>query len=121
MIAKNERTARSRDWPFLGAAIVTGILAGLVDFHNNEPQAAALVLLGLCGLMGFLRPAGAWRWGVVASLGIPTVYLLGRSLGCKPVSWPEPNIFASLVALVPGLIGVYAGALTRSVFRGTHQ
>jgi len=71
---KNEKM---RDWLCAGAAVATGLFAGAVDFNNNEPQAAAAVLLVLCGLMGFARPRHAWRWGIIAPLGIPADFRRG--------------------------------------------
>jgi hypothetical protein len=109
-------TERTNDWICAAAAIAVGIFAGLVDFHNNEPQPAAAVLLVLGALLGFVRPRGAWRWGVIAALGIPAVYLAGRALGYRPVDTMHPNIFASLVALIPAMIGVYAGAFAGKMF-----
>ncbi len=106
------------DWLCAGAAMAVGIFAGLVDFHNNEPQAAAGVLLALGSLLGFARPHRAWRWGAITALGIPGVYLAGRALGYKPVGWPQPNIFASLLALIPAMIGVYGGVIVRRVLNG---
>jgi hypothetical protein len=114
MNAKN--IERTNGWICAAAAIAVGIFAGLVDFHNNEPQPAAAVLLVSGALLGFARPRGAWRWGVIAALGIPAVYLAGGALGFKPIDVMHPNIFASLVALIPAMIGVYAGALIKKLF-----
>ena len=104
------------DWLCGGAAMAGGIFAGIVDFHNNEPQPAAAVLLVSGALLGFVQPRHAWRWGVITALGIPAVYLAGHALDLKPVDTMHPNFFASLVALIPAMIGVYAGAFTRKVF-----
>jgi hypothetical protein len=119
MNTKNNNSNGWRDWLCAGAAVATAIFVGLIDFHNREPQPAAAVLLVLCGLMGFARPSGAWRWGVIAPLGIPVVYLAGCAMGFKPADAPQPNIFASLVALIPGLIGAYAGAFARRLLKAS--
>lgn len=103
------------DWICAGAAVAVGAFAGQVDFHNNEPQAAVLVLLVLGSMLGFARPRHAWRWGIIAALGIPATYLIGRALGYKPVYWPKPNICATLIAIIPALTGAYAGVLVRKV------
>jgi hypothetical protein len=104
------------DWICAGAAVAVGVFAGQVDFHNDEPQAAVLVLLVLGSMLGFARPRHAWRWGIIAALGIPATYLIGRALGHRPVYWPQPNICATLIAIIPALIGAYAGVLVRKVF-----
>ena len=108
-----------RDWVCAAAAVAVGVFAGVVDFHNNEPQPAAAVLLVLGAMLGFARPRHAWRWGVIAAVGIPAVYLIGRAIGCKPADSLHPNIFGSLVAVIPALIGVYGGVLVRKVFGST--
>jgi len=107
---------RMYDWIGAGAAVTVGLFAGQVDFHNDEPQAAVLVLLVPGSMPGFARPRRAWRWGIIAALGIPATYLIGRALGHRPVYWPQPNICATLIAIIPALIGAYAGVLARKVF-----
>jgi hypothetical protein len=119
MNTKTKQSNRWRDWLCAIAAVATAIFAGLIDFRSHEPQPAALVLLVLCGLMGFARPAGAWRWGVIAPLGIPVVYLIGCTLGFKPADAPQPNVFATLIALIPGLIGACAGAFARWLLKAS--
>jgi hypothetical protein len=94
-------------------ALAAGLSAGWVDFRNNEPQAAVILLLCFGAILGFARPGRAWRWAVVLGFGIPVAYLLGRGLGYEPASWPQPGLYATLLGLVPTFIGVYAGALMR--------
>jgi len=93
--------------------VAAGLFAGWVDFHNDEVQAAVLVVLVGSGLAGLAQPAHAWRWAVIVALGIPAVYLIGDAIGATPVSPPGPNLFGTLMALIPGFIGAYAGALAR--------
>jgi len=107
---------RMYDWICFGAAVAVGAFAGQVDFHNDEPQAAVMVLLVLGSMLGFARPRHAWRWGIIAALGIPATYLIGRALGHRPVYWPQPNICATLIAIIPAVIGAYFGVLVRKVF-----
>jgi hypothetical protein len=97
-------------------AAAIGFLAGWVDSHNDEPQAAVLVLLVLGGLLGLSRPRLPWLCAVIAALGIPTVYLVRRAMDLHVVSWPEPNLFATLLALIPALIGIYSGLGARKVY-----
>lgn len=100
--------------PFL-LAIAIGVLAVSVDLHNNEPQAAALVLIAGGFIIGAIWPGGAWRWALILGLSIFVGDPLGVRLGAKP-PWPEQGInFGSLVALVPAFIGTFAGVGVRKL------
>jgi hypothetical protein len=114
---ETEKNERLKDGLCLLTAVAIGLFAGVVDSRNNEPQPAAAILLVLCCMLAFARPRGAWRWGIIAPLGIPAVYLFKRMTHTAPEHWIEPNIFASLVALIPGLIGAGAGMLAGRIYR----
>lgn len=94
-----------------GYCLVVGLFAGWVDFHNNEAQAAALLLILFGSLLGFTQPAKAWRWALLLGLCMPGAYLIGLSQGYKPKSWPQPNVYATVMALIPAFIGVYSGVV----------
>ncbi len=96
-------------------ALCGGIFAGWVDFNNDEVQAAVLVILVVTFLLGLILPRRAWLWAVIVALCLPGVYLVARSLGYQPVSPPEPDWYASLLALIPAFIGAYAGVLGRVI------
>ncbi|HWY78300.1 MAG TPA: hypothetical protein VN281_21975 [Verrucomicrobiae bacterium] len=97
-------------------AAAIGFLAGWVDSHNDEPQAAVLVLLVLGGLLGLTRPRLPWLCAVIAAFGIPAVYVVRRAMDMHVVSWPQPNLFATLLALIPSFIGIYSGLGARKVY-----
>ena len=96
-------------------AFAGGAFAGWVDFNNDEPQAAALMVMAVTFLVGFLLPRRAWLWAIIVALCLPGMYLLLRGLGYQPMSLPEPGFYASLLALVPAFIGAYWGALLRAI------
>ena len=104
-------------WPFevlcLVLAVIGGFLAGAVDFNNDEPQAAVIVIVAFTGLLGLIQPRMAWRWALIVGLGIPIVYLIATALGYPSKSVPEPGWYASLIALIPAFISAYGGALLR--------
>ena len=102
-------------WILFTLSLLGGMLAGWVDFNNNEPQAAVLVILVVTFVLGLAMPGKAWLWAVVVTLCLPGVYLLARALGYQPVSPPSPVWYASLIALIPALIGAYTGALARVI------
>jgi hypothetical protein len=103
------------DWICLILALTGGIFAGWVDFNNNEPQAAVLVILMATFLLGLIEPRLAWLWAIIVALSLPSVYLVATNLGYQPVSPPSPGWYASLLALIPAFIGAYSGALGRVI------
>jgi hypothetical protein len=102
-------------WVCLFFALLGAAFAGWVDFNNDEPQAAVLVILVITALLGCLLPGKAWLWGIIVALGLPAMYLLQRAMGLQPTSPPSPRWYASLLALIPAFIGAYAGALVRVI------
>jgi hypothetical protein len=90
-----------------------GLAIGWVDFHQDEPQPAVLLLLVSCGLLGLARPGGAWRWAVLVGAGIPVVAFAGHTLGWTPTGPPSSSAWGYLLPFIPALIGVYAGAFVR--------
>lgn len=102
------------DLAFLGAAF-----AGRVDFNNDEPQAAVLVILAVTFALGVLQPGKAWLWAIIVASGLPGVYLSASALRYQPVSPPSPVWYASLLALIPAFIGAYAGAIGRLIMTKT--
>jgi hypothetical protein len=106
-------------WLSLILAFAGGIFAGWVDFNNDEPQAAVLVILVVTFLTGLIWPRRAWLWAIIVALCLPGVYLLARGFGYQPVSPPSPGWYASLIALIPAFIGAYSGALARFIITST--
>jgi hypothetical protein len=91
-------------------ALGAGVIAAWADFHVDEPQPAATLLI-LFGLMlGFARPHRAWLWGMISGLSIPLFYVLALEAGFSPRTIPEPNLLASALAVVPAILGAYGGA-----------
>ncbi len=100
--------------PYL-AALGIAAFAVNVDLHNDEPQAAALVLVVGGLILGALAPRHAWRWALILGLSIFVGDYLGERLGVGTL-YPTPVWnFGALVALVPATIGTYAGVGIRSV------
>ncbi len=95
--------------------ILSAAFAGWVDFNNDEPQAAVLVILVGTILLGWLQPGKAWLWAIIIALGLPGMYMMLRALGYQPTSPPSPGWYASLLALIPAFIGAYAGAIGRAM------
>ncbi len=94
-------------------ALIGGLVAGVVDFNNNEPQAAVLVIVFFAGLLGFAQPRKAWRWAIVVGFGVPIVYLIATVFGLQLEGLPEPGWYAMLIALIPAFFSTYCGVLLR--------
>ncbi len=115
-----DRATSPYRWQFdmlcIALAVIGGLLAGAVDFNNDEPQAAVIVIVVFTGLLGLIQPRKAWRWAIIVGLGVPIVYLIATTLGYHPKSVGEPGWYASLIALIPAFISTYCGVLLRKTF-----
>lgn len=97
-------------------ALAGGALAGYVDFHNDEVQAAVLVLVAVAATCGLLHPRSSWTFGLLASLGIPVYAFVGRQLGGVP---KYPGEIGVAGILLPALIGVATSTIAGFVRRRT--
>lgn len=104
-------------WISVFIALLGAALAGWVDFNNDEPQAAVLVILIVTIPLGMIQPGKAWLWATIVGLGLPAVYLAASAFGDQPASPPSPVWYASLLALIPAFAGAYAGALGRVIMK----
>jgi hypothetical protein len=97
-------------------AILLGLIVGWVDFHSDEIQATLILVFLFSFVMGYIDRKKAWIYGFIIGLG---VFIVDSSLplfGLRPNVIVEPNIFASLLALVPSLIGAYSGVGIKHLF-----
>ena len=101
-------------WPRLWhllLALYLGLLVGLTDLRTDDPQLPALLLITFGLFLGFAQPKAAWRWALVLGLWIPFLGWIARAAGVTNAQFSD--VLFSLVALVPALIGAYAGVLVR--------
>lgn len=103
-------------------ALVIGLGASYVDMHNDEVQAAAIVVFLGAGAVAFWRPRHAWLWGLLCGVGIPLGYCITLIAGTVQREWPQPMIAASLIAVIPGITGAYLGVGARAlIMRGSRS
>jgi hypothetical protein len=90
----------------LGAAIV-----GWLNFHaTDDVQAVAAALLLLAFGFGLHRPGRAWLFAALLFAAVPLSGAWADAVSYHPgVAKPAP-LYESVVALIPALLGAYAGA-----------
>lgn len=93
-------------------ALAFGITISLLDMHATEVQGTVLLILVASGLLGFVLPGRAWLWAITIALCLPLVYLSASLFG-YPSHNVEPNVFATVIALIPAFLGAYGGVLLR--------
>jgi hypothetical protein len=96
-------------------AIVAAVFIGWIDFHATEPQPTALLLIIFGAIFGFLRSRSAWRWAIILGVSLFVTELIFPWFGLHPIDPPQPNVFATLLALIPAFVGTYAGVLAHVV------
>ncbi len=104
-------------WICLVLSLAGGMFAWWVDSRNDEPQAAALVILVVTFIVGFILPQRAWLWAIIVGVSLPLGYLFTRTVGFLPSVPVEPGWYAAFLTLIPAFIGAYAGALGRVTLR----
>ena len=94
------------------AALLFGLVAGWVDVHNDEVQAAVLVIVCGAGALGLTAPRLALVSGALVGLGVPIVHAVVR-LQHYALPLAMDGYWESFIALLPGLIAASIGALVR--------
>lgn len=94
-------------------AILLGICVGTISVLADDLLFTALLVLASTMLLGALRPDKPWRWTLLVALFVPLVQLLAF-LWMKEKPY-RAQVYESCLALLPGVVGAYAGALGRGV------
>ena len=97
-------------------ALAAGSFAGYVDLHNDEVQAAVLVIVVSGFLLGAAAPRRSGAIGTIIGLGIPVAHLYARATHMVlpyETSWPW-----TFLALIPALIAAASGAAARWLLGG---
>jgi hypothetical protein len=63
--------------------------------------------------LGLAQPSAAWRWALAEGLWIPLAHLICPHFGIHPRYAVKPNEFAAFLAMIPAMMGAYAGSLGR--------
>jgi hypothetical protein len=94
-------------------AAAFGVMAGWIDIKVGDLLFTALIVLGSCMLLGFLRPRNAWRWVVLVGIFVPLMEWFASSILEQKLE--RAQIYESFLAFVPGIVGAYGGAFGRTV------
>jgi hypothetical protein len=107
---------RWRDLAVPAAALGLAVGVGYVNTHTDEIPIVLGCALVAAGLLGLTQPRAPWRWAVLVALALPVGQAIALVFNLRV---PYPNTWSDLpvttVALVPCLIGAYAGALARRI------
>ena len=103
---------RVADPSLIAAASALGLIAAAIDLHAGSRLELRL-LLGLgCFGMGFAAPRGAWRWGLLAGLGLPLLAAISGTPG--PYAFDRGDVW---FPLPPAVALAVAGAVVASRLR----
>ncbi len=90
-----------------------GLVAGWVDIKVGDLLFTAMIVLGACMVLGFMRPQRPWRWVLTVGVFVPLMdWLAYFFLREKP---DRAQIYESFLAFMPGIAGAYGAALGRGV------
>jgi hypothetical protein len=101
----------AKRWVPWAVLLACGLATGWMNVRATDdvqPVAAALMLAGFG--FGLYRPSRAWLFAVLLFLAIPISGAYADSINFHPGLTKPAPLYESLVALVPTLIGAYAGA-----------
>ena len=103
----------------LATAVALGIAVGLADLRSGETMFTAALIALIAVAFAAIRPSNALLHSLVVALGVPAVYLWAMLSG-KPIPFPPtPNLAATLLAIVPAILGTLAGLFLRFLVTGS--
>lgn len=111
---KRSPAPRSSEVAALVGTLAFSAFAVSVDLHNDEVQAAVLVILVGGFLMGALAPGHAWRWALLLGSSIFLGEVVGYHLGLVHMALDPGWNYGTLVAMIPAFIGTYVGVGVRA-------
>jgi hypothetical protein len=92
------------------SSIAAGLISGWIAWGGNEVQPAVFFVFGFATVLGFLNPKLMPVSAVLVGSEVPAFYFLSAALGYPTRFVPEPNTWASFVAVIPALVGGTLGA-----------
>jgi hypothetical protein len=91
--------------------VLCAAVVGWLNFHATDdvqPVAAALLVFGFG--FGISRPGRAWLYALVLFAAVPLSGVWADAVSYHPGLVKPAPLYESVVALIPALLGAYAGA-----------
>lgn len=105
---------------FYSAAIVCGVLSGLLQIFVGDPLFTALAVVIFTMTLGWLRPLRPWRWLAGVGLPIPATMLIAQIINPR-LHYTRASIAGSILIALPGFAGAYGGHIMRRMYRELYQ
>src|SRR3977135_3876937 len=91
--------------------ILLAIASGWVQVTIHDLLLTALAVLASSTLLGALLPERPWGWAILFLIVVPLMQVLAPVLAIEKCTRAE--VFESILAFLPGIVGAYGGAVLR--------
>jgi len=92
-------------------AVLLGLAAGILEITLSDLLVTAIFVMIATMVLGFVRPQRAWRLALVVGICVP-LFRLAAHFALNQYS-DRAQIWESVLSLVTGTVGAYAGVLGR--------
>jgi flagellar biosynthesis protein FliQ len=92
---------------------VLGAFCGFVEIKVGDLLLTAFLVLACTMFLGFARPQRPWRWTLLVCVCVPLARLVAAFLMRQFTA--RAQIYESLLAFLPGVVGAYAGHFMRNL------
>ncbi|MFH1736743.1 MAG: hypothetical protein ABH838_02475 [Actinomycetota bacterium] len=97
------------------AAVLGAAAGGFLALNLTDLFPVVAFILGAGVVIGIIWPNRAWVYGFILGLGVPFAHLLAPGLGYVR-SGAQPNIWATFITILPGVLGTASGVMLRYAF-----
>jgi hypothetical protein len=112
---RRDALSRDKDLIFSAIAVLCVLVLHYVDTRTEDTQFAFFALVGFSFILGAIHASRAWLNALIVGMGVALPQMLSAAgLYAMPYSASVPGAF---VILAIGLVGGYAGKMTRSVLQ----
>jgi hypothetical protein len=105
---------------FYPAAVICGVLSGLLQIYVGDPLFTALAVVVFTMTLGWLRPLRPWRWLLGVGLPIPATMLIAQLIQPR-LHYTRASIAGSILIALPGFAGSYGGHIMRRMYRELYK
>jgi hypothetical protein len=107
------------DLPIYFLGMVLGLATGWTQIKIHDLLVTALLVLASTMLLGALRPDKPWRWTLAVSPLVPIIQALALWFFTEKPTAAE--IYESLLAFLPGIVGAYGGSVLRKAVHNIRE